>query len=128
MAGKTSTSTPVRVEADLYEAAKSAGASSSRSAAQQVDYWARLGRAVSMVESAARRRIEAAVAGELPLAELSGEERIVANAEIDATVEQLAQSTSYGARLACEGVTTVALDEDGRLVEYRPDGSTAIVG
>jgi hypothetical protein len=34
----------VRVDADLFEAAKSAGADAGRSAAQQIRHWARMGR------------------------------------------------------------------------------------
>lgn len=120
-------SAPVRVDADLYESARVEGGRSRRSAAQQVDYWARLGRAVSMADPAARRRVEAAVAGELPLEQLPPVERAAANAEIDTAIERHGQAVAFGARLAAEGVTTVALDGDGRLVEHRPDGSTAVL-
>jgi hypothetical protein len=34
---------------------------------------------------------------------------------------------SFGERLAAEGVTTVALDDEGALVEYRPDGSSVVL-
>lgn len=127
MAEKARGSTPVRVEADLYRAARFAAARSSRSTAQQVDYWARLGRAVSLPETVARRRIEAATAGRLDFTDLSADERTVANAEIDARVEQRAEGTSYGEQLAADGMTTVALGDEGNLVEYRPDGTTAFV-
>lgn len=59
------------------------------------------------------------------MTELSGEEKVVMNAEITAEIEERLEATDFGAELAAEGVTTVALDEEGRLVEYRPDGSTA---
>ncbi len=118
---------PTRFAADLLDSAAVEGPRQSRSAKQQLDHWTRVGRAVSMHQSAARNRVEAVLAGALPLSVLGPEERLVANAELDAAVQQDAQSTSYGARLAAEGLTTVALDDDGRLVEYRPDGSHAPV-
>lgn len=118
---------PTRVAADLVAAAEVEGARQSRSAKQQLDHWMRVGRAVSMRDTAARRRVEEAVAGILPLADLSAEERVVANAEIDASIEQRARAISFGRTLAAEGVTTVALDEAGRLVRYHPDGSTTAV-
>ena len=34
------------------------------------------------------------------------------------------RDTNYGALLAERGVTTVALDENGEIVEHRPDGSS----
>src|SRR3954464_11548928 len=102
---------PTRVAADLLDSAAAEGARQSRSAKQQLDHWARLGRAVSMHETAARRRVEAALAGRLELTDLSVQERAVINAEIDVAIQEHAGRTAYGDVLAREGVTTVALDE-----------------
>jgi hypothetical protein len=41
-------------------------------------------------------------------------------------VERLAQ-VDFGAELAAEGITTVALDADGNVVEHRPDGTSAVL-
>lgn len=51
-------------------------------------------------------------------------EGVAFNAEVSASIEENLASTHYGKALASEGVTTVALDEQGRLIEYAPDGST----
>jgi hypothetical protein len=118
---------PTRFASDLLESAAVEGKRESRSAKQQLDYWARVGRSVSMHQTAARRRVVAALAGELPLADLTEAERLVANADLDASIQTRAQSVSFGERLAAEGVTTVALDDEGVLVEYRPDGSCVVV-
>jgi hypothetical protein len=118
---------PTRFATDLLESAAVEGRRESRSTKQQLDHWARVGRSVSMHQTAARRRVEAALAGELPFADLTDAERLVANAELDASIQAEAELTSFGDRLAGEGVTTVALDEDGALVEYRPDGSHGVV-
>jgi hypothetical protein len=114
---------PSRIAADLFESAARVGKLESRSATQQLDHWARLGRNVSMHDTAARRRVEAALAGDVPLATLSPDERVVVNAEIDVAIAEHAQASDYGAVLAAEGITTVALDDDGNLVAYHPDGS-----
>ena len=115
---------PTRVAADLLEAAAVEGARQQRSAKQQLDHWTRVGMAVSAPHTAARRRVEAAIAGELELRELSGDERAVVNAEIDASVSEAVRSVRYGEVLAGRGLTTVALNEDGVLTQYNPDGST----
>ncbi len=117
-----------RFAADLLDSAAAEGARQSRSAKQQLDHWARVGRAVSSRESAARRRVEAALAGELEVAELSDDEGVVFNAEITAAVEENLASSDYGSVLAKRGITTVALDENGQIVEYRPDGRSMVVG
>ena len=118
---------PTRFASDLLESAAVEGKRESRSAKQQLDYWARVGRSVSMHQTAARRRVVTALAGELPLADLTEAESLVANADLDASIQTQAQSVSFGERLAAEGVTTVALDDEGALVEYRPDGSCVVL-
>lgn len=116
-----------RFAADLLDSAAAEGARQSRSAKQQLDHWARVGRAVSSQHSAARKRVEAALAGEVGLEELGTEEGIVFNAEIDAAIQQSLARTDYGAELARRGITTVALDDAGRIVEHRPDGSSQVL-
>src|SRR6056297_1400160 len=113
-----------RFAADLIAAAEREAAAESRSTRQQLDHWARLGMRVSMRSTAARRRIERVLSGEAPLASLDEEERAVANAELDLSIAAAAQSTSYADQLAREGVTTVVIDDAGRFVERRPDGTT----
>lgn len=116
-----------RFAADLLDAAAAEGARQSRSAKQQLDHWARVGRAVSSGQTAARRRVEAALAGELELADLSEEEGVVFNAEISASIEEQLSAGDYGRVLAGRGVTTVALNDKGEIVEHRPDGTSAVV-
>jgi len=118
---------PTRFAADLLESAAVEGSRESRSAKQQLDFWARVGRAVSTHESAARRRVEAALSGEFALGELDESERLVANAELDVAIQMRAGATSFGEHLAAEGMLTVALADDGTLVEHRPDGSVSVI-
>lgn len=70
---------PTRVAVDLLASAAAEGRRESRSAKQQLDHWARVGRSVSKHQTAARSRVEAALAGELPLAALGGDESVVLN-------------------------------------------------
>jgi len=118
---------PTRVAADLVDSAAAEGARQSRSAKQQLDHWARVGRAVSSQQTASRRRVEAALAGQLAMSELSVEEGVVFNAEISAAIEENLVRTNYGRVLAARGVTTVALDEAGDIVEHRPDGTSVVL-
>lgn len=113
-----------RFAADLLDSAAVEGARHSRSAKQQLDHWARVGRAVSSFHSTARYRVEAALAGSLAMTELGPEERLVANAEVNAAISERLRTMNYGDVLAGEGIATVALDDDGHLVRYDPDGTT----
>ncbi|BBY16092.1 TA system antitoxin ParD family protein [Mycolicibacterium litorale] len=116
-----------RVAADLIDSAAAEGARQSRSAKQQLDHWARVGRAVSSHHTAARRRVEAALAGQTDPSSLNREEGVVFNAEISAAIEEQLAGADYGSLLAARGVTTVALDDAGRIVQYRPDGTSVVL-
>jgi hypothetical protein len=116
-----------RFAADLVDSAEAEGVRQSRSAKQQLDHWVRVGRAVSSQQTASRRRVEAAMAGQLPLKELTVEEGVVFNAEIAAGIEEGLARTDYGRVLAARGVTTVALNDDGDIVEHRPDGTSVVL-
>ena len=112
------------VATDLMDSAAAEGARQSRSAEQQLEHWARVGRAVSSQQTTARRRVVAALTGDLELRELSVEECAVFNAEIAAAVQERLAGTNYRALLAERGATTVALDENGQVVEHRPEESS----
>jgi len=116
-----------RFAADLVDSAAAEGARQSRSAKQQLDHWARVGRAVSCQHTAPRRRVEAALAGHLAVTELSVEEGVVFNAEISAAIEEKLARTNYGDILAARGITTVALNDAGEIVEHRPDGTSVVL-
>lgn len=113
-----------RVEAGLFEAAMDEGRRENRSARQQLEHWTRLGRELSAHETGARRRIAAAVRGETPLSTLTTDERFVANVEVDVAIRERAATASFGRALLKEGVTAVALDDNGVLMEFGPDGTS----
>jgi hypothetical protein len=113
-----------RFDVELFEAAVDEARREHRSARQQLEHWARVGREFSAHETAARRRIAAAVRGELPLSELATDERLVANVELDVAIRERAAATSFGRSLLKAGMTAVALDGNGVLTEFNPDGAS----
>lgn len=46
---------------------------------------------------------------------------------VDVAVGEQVRLVDFGAVLAAEGVTTVALRDDGRLVRYQPNGTATPV-
>lgn len=113
-----------RLPVDLLEAAEAEGHEEHRSAAKQIEHWARFGMFFDRQTSSARRRIERAVAGEVPLGDLSADEQVTANALIDGAIATAANSSSFAARLAARGTTTVTMAADGQLLRREPDGTT----
>jgi hypothetical protein len=118
---------PTRVSSDLLDSAVVEGAKENRSAKRQLEHWARVGRSVCARQTASRHRIEAALAGDLPLENLSDEEGIVLDSEVQSRLDERLRKANLGAVLAARGVTTVALNEQGELTEYRPDGTSTPV-
>ena len=116
---------PTRIPSDLFDSAAVEGAKENRSAKQQLEHWARVGRSVCAWQTASRRRVEAALGGSLAIADLSEEEGIVFDSEVQSRLEERLRASDLGAVLAARGIATVALNERGELTEYRPDGTSA---
>jgi hypothetical protein len=77
--------------------------------------------------TAHRARVESALAGNVPLRDLDERERTAVNDEIAERIRRGAAAAHFGDDLAAAGMTTVSMDDQGRLVERRPDGSTSIL-
>lgn len=120
----TTADRPTRVSSDLFDSAVVEGAKENRSAKQQLEHWARVGKSVCARESASRHRVEAALAGTLPVEDLSDEEGVVFDSEVQSRLDARLRNVDLGAVLAARGITTVALNDQGELTEYRPDGTS----
>jgi hypothetical protein len=118
---------PTRVPSDLFDSAVVEGAKENRSAKQQLEHWTRVGKSVCARQTASRHRVEAALGGTLPVEHLSTEEGVVFDAEAQSRLDARLRATNLGAVLAARGVTTVALNEQGELTEYRSDGTSVSV-
>jgi hypothetical protein len=70
------------------------------------------------------RRVRAALCGRLALSALSDDEGALFNAAIAGAVRNRLAEGHYGEVLAARGMTSIALADDGRLVEYWPNGTT----
>ena len=116
-----------RIARDLLDAAAAEGRIESRSAKQQLDHWARLGRLVSLQQSASRRRIDAVLAGTLAMKALRPDERLIVNAELDAAITASDRQIDLADVLARKGIMTVVLDDNGALVQWNPAGSSVFL-
>lgn len=87
--------TPIRVEADLFEAARSIGAIASRSAAQQFNHWARIGRELELSPRTSTRDIQRVLAAELPYDDLSEFDQAIVRTEWDEQLVQRRANLNY---------------------------------
>ncbi len=119
---------PVRVSAATLQLARKEAAINGRSVSGQVDYWARLGRAVEASPSFSRERIQRALAGLASAQSLNAEERAVYDElEFDAmeTIET-PSGKAFWDKLKAEG-GGVGVDAAGRLVKGHPDGTIEVL-
>lgn len=107
---------PTRVDGSLFEAAKSSGAVNSRSAAQQINHWARIGRELEASNKVSQRDIEAVLAGKVSYDALGEREQAVVRATWDERVAQGITALDVAGEFAVAGESWSEADDDGQVV------------
>ena len=115
-------SAPTRIDDDLFEAAQRTGRLQSRSAAQQVNHWARIGRALETAKGVSQQRVSGVLAGFRHYDELSDEEQAIIRVEWAERVEFTRSRLDLADEFTAAGRPFVELDEDGIVV--RRDATT----
>lgn len=115
---------PTRIDEDVFAAAKVAAAASSRSAAQQINHWARIGRALEASGNVRAQEILDVLAGRASYDELGRHEQAVVRAEWDEQAIALRRGLDLEAEFRAEGTAWVDADATGRTV-HQPAASTA---
>jgi len=112
------TTSPARIDDDLYASAKLAGEVQSRSASQQVAHWARIGRELEASASVSHRDITAVLAGSASYDGLSAKEQALVRAEWAARMDALREGLDLGEEFVAAGRRSwVELDDRGRVVK-----------
>lgn len=111
------TTSPVRIDDELYASAKLAGSVQSRSASQQVAHWARIGREIELSSSISYKEIAAVLAGSRSYDSLDPREQAVVRAEWSARMDEARAELDFARDFARAGRTWVELDDRGRVVE-----------
>jgi hypothetical protein len=107
---------PTRVDQNLFEAAKAAGALYSRSAAQQLAHWARLGREIEASPSVTQDAIARVLAGQALYDELPDPAQAVVRVEWDDRIAATLAELDFTESLHAAGKPWAEADEDGNLV------------
>jgi hypothetical protein len=107
---------PTRVDGDLFDAAKSVGAVNSRSAAQQINHWARIGREFEASGRVSQRDIERVLAGDGSYDALGEREQAIVRAEWDEQVAARIAALDFETEFAEAGDTWSEADDAGQLI------------
>lgn len=116
-------STPTRIAADVATNAASIARTENRTAAEQINHWARVGMQIERSMTVDTRRLLAVVEGDAQFSTLTADERTVAHATIDARIAERVARERFGLVARKAGRVTVSIEDDGTLVEIAPDGS-----
>lgn len=114
----------MRMDGDLFEAAKAVGAIASRSAAQQLSHWARIGRELEASPGTSQRDIQRALAGEAAYDELGERAQAVVRALWDEEMKGRRARLDLAAEFTQAGRSWTEADEHGNAV-VRGDGASA---
>lgn len=112
---------PTRIDDDLFAAAKAAGATQDRSAAQQINHWARLGAAIED-SRVAHRDLVAVLAGEKSYDDVDDFTQAAVRVAWEGQIEQRIAALDLEAVFRAEGRDSwVSADEDGTPLLVRAD-------
>lgn len=113
------TTSPARIDDDLYASAKLAGEVQSRSASQQVAHWARVGREIEASASISHKDIAEVLAGSRAYDVLSAKEQAIVRAEWSVRMDSFREALNLADQFAAAGRTWVELDDDGNVASSR---------
>lgn len=110
------TSSPLRSDEDVFESAKQAGKILSRSAAQQVNHWARIGREIESAQGLRVADITNVLAGDQPYSSLPGREQAVVRAAWEDNIAALRAGLNLEDEFTAAGTLWDEALPDGRIV------------
>lgn len=110
------TTSPARIDDELYASAKLAGDVQSRSASQQVAHWARIGREIEASASISHRDIAEVLSGSRSYDTLGAKEQAVVRAEWAGRMDRLRGELNLAEEFAAAARGWVELDDAGRVV------------
>lgn len=108
---------PMRVDGDLFDAAKAVGAVVSRSAAQQISHWARIGRELEASPHTSPRDIQRVLAGQASYDALGALGQAVVRANWDEQMAERRARLDLAAEFTRAGRSWTEADEQGRTIE-----------
>lgn len=121
----TSSTTPTRFDAALFESAQAAGARTHRSAAQQLAHWARLGRELEAAAGLSQRDIDRVLAGQISYDDLADREQAAVRTAWREGVDADLASLDLRGRFEAEGRTRWSeADDQGRVTVHESAEST----
>lgn len=107
---------PTRVDGELYDAAKVVGGALSRSAAQQITHWARVGREFESAAGVSQRDVARVLAGRDSYDALEARAQALVRVEWEERIRAAREGLDLAAEFVAEGQDWVEADEAGAVI------------
>lgn len=119
------TTSATRIDDELYASAKLVGPVMSRSTAQQIAHWARIGRELEAAGGVSQRDVAEVLAGGRRYDDLDDREQAIVRAEWAEGIEARIEVLDLAETFAAQGRSWVELDDDGAVVRRDADPAGA---
>ncbi len=119
--------TALKINDDIATAARAESQLAQRSLTQQVEYWARLGRALERMPGVSMDRIRQVLAAQDDFDALSADERALALGALETLTFNPGGDRSLKREKKAAGQTCTTLDDAGRVIEIGPDGKKRVI-
>jgi hypothetical protein len=116
---------PTRIDQTLFEAAKAAGELHSRSAAQQLDHWARVGRELEASPAVTHDEIARVLAGQASYDTLTDRAQAFVRVSWNQQIAERVGTLDFSDQLRATGQPWVEADADGTVVVREPGPASA---
>lgn len=114
------TTSPTRIDDELYASAKAVGAVMSRSASQQIAHWARIGRELEAGGSVSLRDVARVLDGQTAYDDVAPHEQAVVRTEWAERMSDRVAELDFDAEFTAAGQPFSELDEHGSAVRRSP--------
>ncbi|MEX8519236.1 MAG: hypothetical protein AB3X44_12060 [Leptothrix sp. (in: b-proteobacteria)] len=111
---------PIRLDRELDASAREVARTMSRSVAEQVSHWARLGRELERSPDISVARVQAVLAGQRSYDQLTPPEQAAVRTDWDEQLTHALGSLDLSSAFAAEGHRYAELDEQGQLRVVTP--------
>lgn len=119
------TTSPIRIDDEIHASAKLVAPIQSRSTAQQITHWARIGRELESGSSVSHAAVADVLAGRQNYDDLGAKEQAVVRAEWSERIALQRSALDLADEYTAQGRSWVELDDEGNVVRHSPDGESS---
>ncbi len=118
-------STPIRIDADIHASAKAVAVERSRSTAQQVSHWARIGRELEASRSISHNEIADVLAGNASYDSLNARSQALVRAAWAEQMDERRNSLDLAEEFGAQGRPYAKLDGEGKVMITRNEPASS---